>query len=231
MKCLILAGGFAQRMKLAKPTPKTLLRVGGKPVLFHILEKIPEDIEVIVSTNKRFEDIFNRALKDKDVKLLIEDFFEEKDKLGAVSAIYYAIETLGIEEDLLVIGGDNLFEFSLEDFISAYKGEPLVAVHDVKDLKEAKKYGEVKLEGNKIINVVEKPKDPSSSLISIACYIFPKDVFPILKEYCRERRDNLGEFISYLVERRDVYAYIFEEYWTDIGSIETYKQAKDYFEK
>jgi glucose-1-phosphate thymidylyltransferase len=72
----------------------------------------------------------------------------------------------------------------------------------------------------------EKPIKPKCGLIATACYIFSQRIFPLLSQYCAKgKRDNLGDFIAYLIDRDEVYAYTFGELWFDIGSIDGQKSA------
>ena len=223
MKCLILAGGFGTRLfPLTVNKAKALFDYNGKPILSHLVEMIPRDIDILVSINKRFEDDFQRWQQgiDRQVELCLEEAHNNEQKKGAVSALNLWVKHKGITEDLLVIAGDNYFEFDLSHFITAYNGKStLVAVHDIGDRDKASHFGVVLLNGNKIAEIKEKPTAPSTSLVSTACYILPPRVFGYLYQYCSEgRRDNLGNFISYLVANDEVYAYIFTEKWFDIGT-------------
>jgi glucose-1-phosphate thymidylyltransferase len=103
----------------------------------------------------------------------------------------------------------------------------LVAVYDVGAPEKATHYGVVKLEGNRIVELEEKPAQPKSSLVATACYILPPRIFPVISEYCKgAKRDNLGSFISHLVERDLVLAFPFSETWIDIGNLEIYHSTK-----
>ena len=221
MKCLVLAGGFGTRLKLTNRA-KALLEYKGKPLLTHIMEKIPKGIPILISTNKRFESDFYQwrgKHRDREVEILVENATSEEEKFGAVSALNFWITQKGITEALLVIGGDNYFEFNFSDFIKTYDGKnSLVAVREIGEKSRASQFGVVHLDGNRIVEFQEKPVLPKSSLVSTACYIFPPEAFPLLDSYCQQgKRDSLGEFIVYLMERTNVYAYIFEELWLDIG--------------
>jgi len=89
------------------------------------------------------------------------------------------------------------------------------------DRSKVTQFGVVQLDRNRIIGFQEKPAEPKSSLVATACYIFPRRVFPVLRQYCQQgKRDNLGGFIAYLVDREEVHAYTFTESWVDIGSVE-----------
>jgi len=228
MKCLILAGGFATRLwPLTKDKPKPLLKIKGKAILTHIVDKLPSELKVIVSINKRFKSDFikwKRGL-DRDIDLFIENTKEDKEKLGAVGALNYFIKKERLKEDLLVVGGDNYFEFSLKDFLTCYRSKPLVAICDIQDKDKAKRYGVVKISNGRIIELKEKPEKPDTSLISTAIYLLPVRCFNHLDDFCSVRRDNLGEFIKYLIEKEDVMAWRFNGLWFDIGTFESYLKA------
>ncbi|MFC1940386.1 NDP-sugar synthase [Chloroflexota bacterium] len=231
MRCIILAGGFAVRLKpLIGDRPKPLLEIRGKPIITYIVEKIPPEIKTFVSTNRLFEDQFVRWLQDLDIKpdIVIEEAWVENEKLGALGSLDALIQKQNITEDVLVIAGDNYFEFDLLNFIRAYNGKNvLVAIYDIKDRDKAKELGVVRLNENRIIELREKPETPFSSLVSTGCYILPPRVFKTLADYCATRvRDHLGEFIAHLVEQEDVYAYVFSEKWLDIGTAEAYLEAQ-----
>jgi len=223
VKCLVLVGGFGTRLN-SNNQAKALLEYRGKSLLTHIVEKVPKGIPVLISTNRRFESDFYRwqeSQRNREIEILVENARSEEEKFGAVSALNFWVNQKRITEDLLVIGGDNYFEFNLSDFIVAYNGEnTLIAVRDIKEKSKASQFGIVVLgDKNRIVELQEKPVLPKSSLASTACYIFPSRVFPLLATYCQQgKRDSLGNFIAYLVEKKEVYAYIFKELWLDIGS-------------
>ncbi|MFC1925253.1 sugar phosphate nucleotidyltransferase [Chloroflexota bacterium] len=230
MKCLILAGGFGTRLpSFIKDTPKPLFEVDKKHVITHIVEKVPQSIEIIVSTNKRFEADFIewQSSLNRSIELFIEDAMTEQEKLGAVSSVELLVRKKGIQDDLLVIAGDNYFDFSLHDFIDAYDGkDPLVAVCDIGDKEKAKQHGVVELQGNRIVKFWEKPDQPQSTSIAIACYILPATAPGHLSQYCTQKRDNLGSFIAYLMSKSDIHAYIITGTWLDMGSIDSYLEAQ-----
>ena len=231
MKCLILASGFGTRMyPLTLNYAKALLPYKSKAMINHIVDKIPQEIEILVNVNKKFEADFVEWQRQqrRKITLCVENVHSEKEMLGAVGALNYWIENKDIKEDLLLFGSDNYFEFDLSSFIAAFNGKnALIAVYDVGDPSKATQYGVVKLKGRRIIELEEKPANPKSSLISTACWVLPSKVFPIIAEFCRgTKRDNLGNFIAYLSARDEVYAYPFKETWMDIGSLEIYHATK-----
>jgi glucose-1-phosphate thymidylyltransferase len=225
MKCLILAGGFGTRLyPLTIYKAKALLDYKGQPLLSHILDRIPGNIDTLVSCNRKFEADFCRWQKSvaRQVELCVEHVWTHEQKKGAVGSLEFWVKSKSITEDLLVIAGDNYFEFSLAEFISTYNGKNvLVAVYDIGDMSKASRFGIVSLDGNRVVEFQEKPAQPRSSLVSTGIYIFPPRIFPLLSRYCAEsKRDNLGSFIAHLVEKDEVHACIFTETWRDIGSAE-----------
>ncbi len=225
MKCLILAGGFGTRLyPLTINRAKALLGYKGNPIISHIVAKIPKNIDIMVNTNKKFEADFHhwQGTINRKVEILVEEVLSEDQKLGAVGSLNFWIGKKTIDEDLLVIAGDNYFEFDLAQFIARYDGKhTLVAVYDIGDKGKASQFGVVQLDGHRIAEFQEKPAKPKSSLVATACYIFPQRIFPLLHQYCqRGKRDNLGSFIVYLIDKDEVHAYPFTESWIDIGSLE-----------
>lgn len=223
MKCLILAGGFGTRLgKVSEQKAKALLEFRSKTLLTHIVDKIPLNMDIYISISKRFEDAFRQWQKaiGRPVKICVEEAWTEEQKKGAVSSVNYWINQEGIDEDLLIIAGDNYFEFNLPDFIHAFNGKnALVAVYDIGDINKASQFGVVSLIRNRIVNFTEKPITPKSSLVATAIYLLPRRIFPVITEYCsKEKKDKLGEFINHLVCTDKVYGFSFNELWLDIGS-------------
>jgi len=228
-KCLILASGFGTRLyPLTIDKAKALLDYKDKPLLSHIVSRVPSSLSIYVSTNRKFESDFRKwqSKIDRRVELCVEDVWTEEQAKGAVSSLHFCVRQKRIEEDILVIAGDNYFEFELAKLIAAYDGKTtLVAVHDIGDRARASQLGIVSLEGDMVIELLEKPANPPSSLIATACYIFPRHVLPLLSSYCSDgTRDNLGNFIAYLIEKDEVHAYSFDEEWFD--SLPTHTNGK-----
>ena len=223
MKCLVLAGGFGTRLyPLTINQAKTLIQYKGKPLATHIVARVPDHIDILVTCNKKFEADFHQWQKSLScqVEICTEDAWAEEQRKGAVGSLNFWVSQKNIAEDLLVIAGDNYFEFDLAEFIGAYNGKnTLVAVYDIGDKNKASQFGVVSLKGHKIVELEEKPAKPKSSLVATACYILPPRIFPLLSQYCSEsNRDNLGNCISYLIDTDEVHGYTFTEPWLDIGT-------------
>lgn len=230
MKSLVLSSGFGTRLyPLTLTVAKGLLEYRGRPLIDYVIDKIPQDIDILVNVNKRFEEDFRRWQDGvtRKIKICAEPVYNEGQSLGAIGSITYWIKNENITEDLLVLASDNYFEFDVLTLIGKFNGRnTLVAVQDIGDIDLASNYGVVQLDGNRITQFEEKPPEPKSSLIATACWVLPSRVFPIIFEYSSVgKRDNLGSFITYLIEevKEDVHAFSFTERWLDIGSIDVYE--------
>jgi glucose-1-phosphate thymidylyltransferase len=221
MKALILAAGYATRLRpLTETIPKPLLPVGGRPMVDWILDRIVETSadEVHLVTNARFAADFERWAQDKDVRVHNDGTTSNEDRLGAIGDIDF----VGLDDDLLAIASDNLFDFSLADYESYWrrKGGSALAVHDVGDPELAKKYGIVDVdEDDRITNFVEKPENPPTTLCATATYLYRREHAALVPTYLAEGNppDQPGNLVAWLHKREPVYAYRFPGEWYDIG--------------
>lgn len=239
MKALILAAGYATRLyPLTKDLPKPLLKIAGKPIIKHILEKISplKNIEeIFIVTNSRFFSQFHEWGKifhfHQKIKIIDDGTKTNEDRLGAVGDIDFVIRKENIDDDLLVIAGDNLFGFSLEDFLKKFndKKNTIVAFHDLKDKEKVKKrFGVGIISNDRLIDFEEKPEDPKSSMAATACYIFKKaDLSKIRKSISSGKADNIGNVVMYLMKESTVVPFVFDEPWFDVGTFESMKEAED----
>ncbi len=239
MKAIVLAAGYATRLyPLTKDNPKPLLEVGKKPIIEYIISKIEEihDIDriVIITNNKFFPNFDEWAKKyscSKQIKVINDNTKSNEDRLGAIGDIKFVIDKEKIDDDILVIAGDNLFEFSLTKMVDLFKKKksPVIALYDVQSKELAKKYGIVTTDSNnKIINFVEKPANPESTLASTGVYLFPKNTLKLISEYLANRgsQDKTGSFLEWLYKKKDIYCCTFKEKWYDIGSFEELERAR-----
>jgi glucose-1-phosphate thymidylyltransferase len=236
MKALILAGGFATRLwPLTEKRAKPLLLLNGKTILSHILDKIPEDIETFLLTNTAFKEDFEKELemrKRKNVQIFCEDAHSDGEKLGALRAISVAIAHYKIKESVLVFAGDNVLPELDIEHIFCSKDEAKIAVRQVADKHEAKKFGVVEVEGERVIGFEEKPSRPKSTLVSTGFMAFGKNILPIVHEYAQKAPDALGGiFPELLTQGKTVLATEVGGEWFDVGSFETYLSAHTALQK
>jgi glucose-1-phosphate thymidylyltransferase len=222
MKALILAAGYATRLRpLTDSIPKQLLPVGGRPMVDWILDRIAETSadEVHLVTNARFAADFERWSVGKDVHVHNDGTTSNEDRLGAIGDVQF----VGLDDDLLVIAGDNLFDYSLADYEAYWRqhtGASCVAVLDVGDPELAKKYGIVDVdEDDRVVGFVEKPENPPTTLCATATYFYDREHVRLVSTYLAEGNpsDQPGNLIAWLHTRAPVYAYRFSGEWYDIG--------------
>lgn len=238
MRAILLCGGFAKRLwPLTLDKPKALLDVGGRALLDYIVDKIEclRDVdEIIISTNAMFEPAFREWIGKrafaKPIKLVVEPTRSEHEKFGAIRGLHWLIKECKIDEDCLVINGDNLFDFELTEPLNFYKkiGTPVVALYDVKSLELAKLFGVVRLDGTRIAEFVEKPANPPSTLIGIGCYMFPRNMLSAFDEYLSggNPKDAPGHFIAWLCKHQTVHGWTWRGTWFDIGDFESLEKAR-----
>ena len=227
MKCVILAAGYATRLRpLTDDVPKHLLPVGGRPMLDWILDKVRE-VEAVdavhVVTNSRFASDFERWAAGKDVAVHDDGTRTNDDRLGAVGDLRFTIEHARLEDDLLVVAGDNLFDFALDGFERFWRARDgsAVAVYDCGDLELATHFGIVELDGDsRIVDFVEKPSEPRSTLAATATYLLARGHAALVEDYLGQDHspDNIGSFVGWLARQEPVYGYRFEGRWYDVGN-------------
>ena len=239
MDSIVLAGGFAKRMlPLTKNIPKQLLDVAGKPMLSHVLnalENIKPD-RVIISVNSHFSDQFQKFIDDYEgplnLTLFIEKSESEEEKLGALGALNLLFTELKINGPVFIAGGDNLSDFDLGAMVSKSDrtGKDIIGLFDVEDVELAKLYGIAELKSDRIINFVEKPSKPKSTLAATAYWLLSKEGVSNFFEYINsgEDRDALGNFLAWNVSKNEILSVSYRGNWYDIGDLDSYKVAQNW---
>ncbi len=251
MKSLILSAGYATRLyPITNHKPKSLLTIRGKPIIEYIIAKIEllkEIDQILIVTNHRYIKQFQQWLQNYPaglpIKLIDDGSINEQDKRGAIGDIAFAIKEEKIKDDLLVIGGDNMFSFSLNRFIEfARNSRPrnFVGTYNLNGKLEPDKpsscaqglgkFGVVKLDmQGRVIDFQEKPTANNGfSLVSMCLYFFPAEKLSLIYEYLNQNdnHDQAGNYISWLSKHDTVYGYTFNEgNWLDIGDIDAYTEA------
>lgn len=242
MKCIILAAGYATRLyPLTIDTPKPLLEVAGKTILAHILEKVEKVNsidEVLIVTNDRFYPHFKDWVKQypytKPIQVLNDMTDTNDNRLGAIKDIQYVLDHSEIDSDLMVLAGDNLFDFELVDFVDYFEknSRDCITTHEIHDIERIKRTGVIEIDGTgKVISFEEKPQQPKSNLAVPPFYIYQQETLPLIAKYIQEGNnpDAPGNFIPWLIRHKDVHAYQFDGQRYDIGTVESYKKVQDIF--
>lgn len=237
MKCLILAAGYATRLyPLTENFPKPLLTVGDKTILDWLIDDIDTSGEIdeyIVISNHKYAHHFESWAAGKPQRILIVDDGTETNetRLGAVKDILFAIEKHRLDDDMLVIAGDNVLDFSLTRFI-AYakeKGASAIMRYYEPDEKKLLKCGVVTIdEQDKILAMTEKSPTPATHWCTPPFYFYKKEdarsVARAIEEGCGV--DAPGSFIAWLCEKSPVYAMEMPGRRYDIGNLESYERVQ-----
>lgn len=229
MKCILLAAGYGTRLRpLTDDRPKQLLPLAGRPMLDWVLEHVREVDEVDgvhLVTNSRFAPDFARWAEPYGVVVHDDGTRSNDDRLGAVGDLRLVIEAAGLAGEELLVQGDDLFEFSLPEYVAWWRAKPQPAsaapLYDLGDLELATHYGIADVDGQeRIVHLVEKPSDPASTLAATLTYLLPAGHGRLVDRYLEEGQnpDNAGSFLAWLARREAVYGYRFGGHWYDIGN-------------
>lgn len=244
MKAVILAAGYATRLyPVTKYYPKPLLKIGGKTMMDFIVDEIntiPVVDKIYVVTNHKMAGYFvnwHASRKDGDrITVLDDGTTEEGIRLGAIGDILYTIKKFNIDDELLVIAGDNFFTYDIKDFYDYYKkmGTDCCCVMDIPDKNRLKQLGVAELdEKGKLVGMEEKPQEPKSSKAVYATYFYTKKTVGLFETYIKEGNppDAPGNFLKWLCKREDVYAWTMTGDCYDIGTCSEYIKIRNRYSK
>lgn len=239
MKAIILCAGYATRLyPLTLNKPKPLLEVAGEPIVNHIikkLEEVKEINEIFIVTNAKFYGVFEdwrlSFNSSKKIKIINDNTTSNEDRLGSLGDVNFVLEKENVNESVMIVAGDNLFEFSLKNIVESYNKNKLstIVLYDVQDKELAKQYGIVQVDDKGIIiDFKEKPSVPKSTLSSTGIYIYPYYVLLKISDFVNKfnNSDKAGNFLEKLHKEEQVYGYITKEKWFDIGSLEQLEKAQ-----
>jgi glucose-1-phosphate thymidylyltransferase len=247
VKLIVLAAGYATRLyPLTLNQPKPLLPVAGKPMMEHVLDNlmpVDEIDEIFIVTNAKFVDNFKTWANDyktghkvRPIQIIDDESTDDSNKLGAIGDMNLVVEEAHVTDDIIVVGGDNLFSQSLEGFgdFCRDKKAPVTGVYDVGNLEEIKKYNSIEIDDqDRITFFEEKPKDPKSTLTGIALYYYPATVLPLIREYISEgnNADQPGRLVQWMYQRTPFYVWRIPGIWFDVGAKETLEEANRIFSR
>ena len=240
MKCLILAAGYATRLRpLTDNFPKPLLPVGGKPILDWLVEDIAATGKVdgfVVISNHKFASIFEKwsASRPEDIRVVDDGTSTNETRLGAVRDIQFAIEALDLEDDFLVIAGDNLLDFSLSEFLeyASSKGTSCVMRYYEPLDEKLRKCGVLQVDPDGlIIGMEEKPSEPKSHWACPPFYFYRREDAMRIPEAIASGCgvDAPGSLVAWLSSKAPVHAMEMPGKRFDIGDLKSYEAVKEIF--
>jgi glucose-1-phosphate thymidylyltransferase len=258
MKAIILAAGYATRLyPLTKNIPKPLLKIKGRPIIDYLVDQanqLPDLDEIIVVSNHRFVRAFEnwaaqrkaRAVQQENapgthtdrrslpVTILDDGTRSENERLGAIGDIQYCIDQCSIDDDLLVMAGDNLFTWSLLEAWRHFKqyGNDMIVGHALDNPEDRYRFAIAEVDSDGLVtHLEEKPSHPRSDIGVYAIYFYRRDTVPLFRQYLAEGNnpDAPGHFPTWLYKKKPIRVYFFEGQCIDIGTPEAYKDVKTTF--
>ncbi len=240
MKAVVLAAGYATRLyPLTLDTPKQLLEVGGRPIVDYVIDALRtvDGLDrIYLVTNEKFAPEFRHWAQRRggDVTVIDDGTTSEETRLGAIGDLELVIERERVDDDLIVVAGDNLFTATLEDFAALGRARraAILAVHDVADLEQMHKYNTTEIDdAGRITYFEEKPERATSTLAGIALYFYPRESLPLVRRYLEEGNnpDQPGRLVQWLYPQIPFYVWRLPGEWYDIGSAETLEAASEAF--
>ncbi len=244
MQAIILAAGYATRLSpLTDNLPKALLSIGGETMLDHLVNSIlpiEEITRMTVVTNEKFHRQFAQwaaARGDRRIEILNDGTTENGRRLGAIGDIDFTVKQMGIDEDCLIVAGDNYLMIDMREFYQLYLDigrKPLLLAQRTDDIDMLRRFGVAAVDADgRIISLVEKPPEPASDLAVFALYLYPREAIRRIPEYINTGRstDAPGHLSQWLSENGEAYAYITERPCFDIGTRESLADVRNFVEK
>ena len=227
MKGIILAGGTGSRLyPLTKVTNKHLLPIGDKPMIFHPIEKLTEvGIEeiLIVTGTDHMGDVVNLLGSGKDFGCRFT--YKVQDEAGGIAQALGLAENFAGNESVVVILGDNIFENSLQKAVDNYEGVGAQIL--IQEVKDPERYGVAELEGKKVVSIEEKPSNPKSNFAVTGIYFYDSSVFKCIKTLKPSGRGELEitDVNNFYIKKEQMKSSLLEGWWTDAGTLESYRHA------
>ncbi|MBQ3864619.1 MAG: nucleotidyltransferase family protein [Clostridia bacterium] len=242
MKAVALVAGYATRLyPYTKNFPKSLLSVGGEPILTRLvrqLHTIPAVDEIIVVSNHVFYQHFldwAEKLNDPSICVLDDGTVSNDDRRGAIGDLAFAIEEKQIDDDILVVAGDNRLDIDFVDFYNTFleKGKQTIVLgHTYEDKKTLQAFAVAQLDADgKVVDLVEKPEEPKSTLALLALYAYPREIVKLVKKYLDEGNppDAPGHYPEWLYKNYPVYVCVTDGECIDIGTPQALEEVRRRF--
>lgn len=242
MKNIVIAAGYATRLReLTKNFPKPLLKIGSNTILGRIIDDIdtiPNIDEHIIVSNHKFVDFFHEWAENshytKPVTIIDDGTSTNETRLGAVRDLLLVLNEREVDDDVLVVAADNILDFSFQGFVDFAKqrNSSCIMCHYQPSIEKLQRTGVVVLDDDsKVVNMEEKPQNPKSTWAVPPFYVYMKQDLPLIRT-CIENgcgSDAPGNLAHYLVDRTTIHAYEMPGSRFDIGSLDSYEEAKRLF--
>ena len=231
LKGVVLAGGTGSRlMPLTKVTNKHLLPIGHKPMIYYPIEKLLaagiEDI-LIVTGVEHMGDVVNLLGSGKDFNCRFT--YKVQDEAGGIAQALSLAEGFSANVALAVILGDNIFHANLKKHAEKFRAQKNGAKVLLKEVDDPQRFGVAEVIGDKVVNIVEKPKEPKSSFAVTGIYFYDNSVFETIKTLKPSARGELEvtDINNAYIAKNQLTYDIIEGWWSDAGTFESLKRVNE----
>jgi glucose-1-phosphate thymidylyltransferase len=231
LRGVVLAGGTGSRLfPLTKVTNKHLLPVGREPMIFHPVKKLVEagitEILIVTGTDHMGDVV---ALLGSGKEFGCEFTYRVQDEAGGIAQALGLARRFGRGGRLAVILGDNIFQSSIAGFAASFREQPSGAKILLQEVHDPGRYGVAVTEGNRVVKIVEKPKDPPSNMAVTGIYFYDQSVYEIITALRPSGRGELEitDVNNAFIARGDLTFDVLPGWWTDAGTFESLKHASD----
>ncbi len=231
MKGIVLAGGTGSRLfPLTKVTNKHLLPVGYAPMLWHPVWKLKQaGIEeiLIVTGTEHMGDVVRCLGSGKDFGCRFT--YKVQDEAGGIAQALGLAENFAAGKSVCVILGDNIFQDDLTADAEAFRKQGQGARILLKPVQDPQRFGVAELQGDKVIGIEEKPKEPKSNLSVTGIYFYDGTVFDIIRTVKPSGRGEMEitDVNNAYIQRGQMTFGTFQGWWTDAGTFPSLAVAND----
>lgn len=238
MKCLILAAGYATRLyPLTENFPKPLLKVGEKTILDWLIDDIRTadavDAFIVISNHKFALHFTEWASSHVPPVTVVDDGTSTNEtRLGAVCDVQYAIDKLHLDDDLLIIAGDNVLDFSLTAFLRYIneKGTSCAMRYYEPDGEKLHRFGISEIgENERLLSLEEKPQHPKSHWCTPPFYYYTKADAACIKDAIADGcgTDAPGSLVAWMCRHSIMHSMEMPGSRYDIGDLKSYQRVRE----
>jgi len=230
MKGVILAGGLGTRLDpLTRVTNKHLLPVYNQPMIYYPIQTLVDAgiKEILIVTGGNNAGDFLRLLANGE-GFGIQDihYAYQQGEGGIADALRLAEHFVG-NDKCIVILGDNVFDHSIKKYVSEFARQKKGARVLLKKVPDPERFGVAKLDGDRIVEIIEKPKNPPSDYIVTGIYMYDRQAFDFIRRLKPSKRGELEitDVNNMYLKKKQLYYNVLEGHWTDCGTFESLYRA------
>jgi glucose-1-phosphate thymidylyltransferase len=232
MRGVVLAGGTGSRLNpLTRVTNKHLLPVYDKPMVYYPIQALVNAgiQEILIVTGGKNAGEFLRLLGNgRDFGLKHINYTYQEGEGGIAEALSLA-EHFADGESVCVILGDNIIENNVRGAVENFKKQGNGGKILLKEVQDAERFGVAEVDGNRVVSIEEKPRNPKSNLAVIGIYLYDASVFQKIRRLRPSGRGELEitDVNNFYLEEGNLTYEILDGWWTDAGTFESLLRANN----